>query len=974
MSSFSEWLWNEYGLDIEDGDLHQNHFSKHLTEWVTDVVLADEEVQNWLEGKLGEEALTLFELGSFTIGLNQNDEEAAPWIQFDNGEVFSLSDLFDGTKSEFTWTQGRTEQTRWYHDEYSVPNDAPVIAVSSPDAVVEGNTGTPAVEVVTIAEHVAITDVDEADVQTPYDGGLAYAGSTGPVPSGGDLESLFTLDTVAGTITYDRADFDYLAENEQVTAAFSFNVTSGPNTELHTITITIDGENDAPVIAAPRNVTAAAGADAFSLMIPEPTDVDGDELTVTINEVPAYGEVRIGSAGGDLVIVGTVLTAAQLASLIYVPPASGEHTGGALAYTVSDRSAIVHASLDITIQATGEQSLLYFSARGNNTTDGDVGQELYVHDPVTGETTLVADLSAGSGWSSPQLLTVLEGKLYFSALGSNTTDGDVGRELYVHDPATGETTLVADLVTGSNSSFPQDLTVFEGKLYFSAIGNNTTDGSVGRELYVHDPATGATTLVADLYTGSNSSAPQNLTVLDGKLYFSAVGNNTTDGDVGRELYVHDPATGETTLVTDLWVGSGGSSPQNLTVLDGKLYFVATGNNTADGDVGRELYAHDPATGETTLVADLSAGSGWSFPILLTVLEGKLYFSAAGNNTTDGDVGRELYVHDPATGETTLVADLVAGSNSSAPQDLTVFEGKLYFSAVGNNTTDGDVGRELYVHDPATGETTLVADLVTGSAGSSPRFLTVLEGKLYFSAAGNNTTDGDVGRELYVHDPATGATTLVADLHGSFGSNPESLTVVDGKLYFSAVGNNTTDGDVGRELYVHDPATGETTLVADLSAGSNSSAPSSLTAVLVPEEGSLVGSDGADLLVGGTGNDTLIGGLGDDVLIGGPGADRFVYQSPDEGIDTIVDFTPDEDVLVFHASAFGGGLVAGGGLDEGQLVSGEAPVANEAHGQFLYDTGTGALYWDHDGIGGEDPVQLANLTGAPLLTASDFDLV
>lgn len=166
------------------------------------------------------------------------------------------------------------------------------------------------------------------------------------------------------------------------------------------------------------------------------------------------------------------------------------------------------------------------------------------------------------------------------------------------------------------------------------------------------------------------------------------------------------------------------------------------------------------------------------------------------------------------------------------------------------------------------------------------------------------------------------------------------------------------------------------LVADINPGSLGSTPQNFTpfGIEAPVDLELVGTPENDLLVGGAGNDTLIGGPGNDVLIGGRGEDRFVYQAPDEGIDTIVAFTPNEDLLVINASAFGGGLEAGEDLTVTQLVAAEAPVATGTHGQFLYDKATGALHWDHDGAGGYDPVHLANLTGAPLLTASDFNLV
>jgi len=69
---------------------------------------------------------------------------------------------------------------------------------------------------------------------------------------------------------------------------------------------------------------------------------------------------------------------------------------------------------------------------------------------------------------------------------------------------------------------------------------------------------------------------------------------------------------------------------------------------------------------------------------------------------------------------------------------------------------------------------------------------------------------------------------------------------------------------------------------------------------------LLGGAGNDNLSGGNQNDTLIGGAGNDTLSGGTGADRFVFNNPTEGVDTITDFNISQgDLLAFQASAFSG---------------------------------------------------------------------
>ncbi|MHC5821752.1 MAG: hypothetical protein ACYT04_39265, partial [Nostoc sp.] len=59
---------------------------------------------------------------------------------------------------------------------------------------------------------------------------------------------------------------------------------------------------------------------------------------------------------------------------------------------------------------------------------------------------------------------------------------------------------------------------------------------------------------------------------------------------------------------------------------------------------------------------------------------------------------------------------------------------------------------------------------------------------------------------------------------------------------------------------------------------------------------IYGYEGNDTLIGGSGDDYLVGGDGNDVLTGGPGRDTFVLNYSGGGIDTITDFSSDDDVL------------------------------------------------------------------------------
>ena len=135
---------------------------------------------------------------------------------------------------------------------------------------------------------------------------------------------------------------------------------------------------------------------------------------------------------------------------------------------------------------------------------------------------------------------------------------------------------------------------------------------------------------------------------------------------------------------------------------------------------------------------------------------------------------------------------------------------------------------------------------------------------------------------------------------------------------------------------------------------------------------LHGLVGRDQLAGGANNDLLIGGPGSDILTGGIGADSFRFYSPQEGGDSIRDFSRGAgDTIEIITGGFGGGLNYSGRLKEHQFSLGSR--AKDNSDRFIYNRNNGQLLFDVDGVGGAEASLIATLNNKAALSHQDIQL-
>lgn len=137
----------------------------------------------------------------------------------------------------------------------------------------------------------------------------------------------------------------------------------------------------------------------------------------------------------------------------------------------------------------------------------------------------------------------------------------------------------------------------------------------------------------------------------------------------------------------------------------------------------------------------------------------------------------------------------------------------------------------------------------------------------------------------------------------------------------------------------------------------------------------VGNELGNTLVGNSAANILNGRAGADTLTGGLGADIFLINSL-TGIDTITDFVAVDDTIRLENAVFTS-LTAVGTLAAGNLRAGAGfTTAADTNDYLIYNSTTGALYYDADGSGAGAAVQFATLgaTTHPALTAADMVVI
>ena len=189
-------------------------------------------------------------------------------------EVTATDDNGAAVSTTFTWTVGNpgpnaTDNTNSITEDAAATTGGNVL--SDDDGF--GSDSDPD------ADDLAVSQVNGVDANV----GVAVNGNYGDIVVNGDGTYTYTIDNT-------NADVDALDNGETLTEIFTYTLTDNEGgTASATISITIDGANDAPITGGTLTNQTDADADSISGVVVTGafSDVDGDTLTYTATGLPA---------------------------------------------------------------------------------------------------------------------------------------------------------------------------------------------------------------------------------------------------------------------------------------------------------------------------------------------------------------------------------------------------------------------------------------------------------------------------------------------------------------------------------------------------------------------------------------------------------------------------------------------------------------------------------------------------------------
>jgi Ca2+-binding RTX toxin-like protein len=540
----------------------------------------------------------------------------------------------------------------------------------------------------------------------------------------------------------------------------------------------------------------------------------------------------------------------------------------------------------------------------------------------------------------PTITVLADGRV---AVGWHTDENQAGVrdvKMTIYDPR--ESALVR---TGTalaedwyGTSFDDAVSMGDGlDLFHGGGGHDTANGGNGNDELIGEDGN-------DVLAGEAGDD-----FLDGNsgddVLIGGAGSDTLRAGLGSDTASYAGSAGAVTVNIAAQTASGGDA-QGDTLIDIENATGGLGNDTLTGDGfanvldgGAGIDAMTGGAGDDTYVLD-NAGDGTA--------------EAAGGGI---DTVRASITHTLRANIENLVltgtANLTGGGNT-LDNDMTGNSGANILNGLaGADDMAGLGGNDTYWVDNA-------GDTVTEALNEGVDLV-------------HSTIDFVLGaniEKLYLRPTAFNGTgnALSNYIYGNNAAN-----VIDGAggadRLFGYLGDDTYIVDSSGDLIYETSASGGTDIVE---ASVNHTLATNVENLTLTGAANINGTGNtiANAITGNGATNFIDGKLGADTLTGGLGNDHFLFSTAlgASNIDTISDYSVPNDTIRLDDAIFTG-LTPLAFLAASQFTIGAA--AADAADRIVYDSATGALFFDADGSGAGAAKQFAVLSTGLALTAGDF---
>jgi serralysin len=637
----------------------------------------------------------------------------------------------------------------------------------------------------------------------------------------------------------------------------------------------------------------------------------------------------------------------------------------------------------------GKDQLLVFNGAGC-LADGQAGDDIIVVSVGTGGT-----LAGGTGVDTLSLLDT--GVAVTIDLTTNATGGSLaGTTISGFENVIGG--LAIDTLTGSSLANKLQGGAGADQLYgrsgddilIGGLGGDGMDGEGGIDTADYSLSGAAVTvnLLANVHSGGDAAGDFLLNIEN--VTGSAAGDTLTGNNLANVLNGGDGSDfldgglGNDTMI-------GGDGGDNYFVRSGGDVIVETGASGFIDTVRSFLATYTLAATLENLLLDFAGNANGTGNA-----SANLIFGNAFNNIIDGKAGAD---------------DLRGGSGNDSYYLDTAADAVFELPNDGTDTIYASFSADLGVESPEVENLVLLGSSnINGSGNALSNVIIGNDGSNILNGlGGNDAMAGGKGNDTYYFDSgfdvaaesfnegidivrysSGGSVTLGANIEklyllgsasGAFGNGLSNFiygnalsNVIDG-----GAGADRLYGGNGNDEYYLDSAGDlvfETTAGA---AGGSDTVHTSVNHTLGTNFENLellgvgningTGNTQANFITGNSGNNFIDGKGASDSLTGGAGLDTFLFSTARgaSNIDTISDFTVADDTIRLGKAVFAALPV--GYLAVAAFHTGFS--AADASDRIIYNSATGALFYDADGLGGVAQVQFAVLSAGLALTNAEF---